>query len=220
MSKTLILLSFLFYFISCEFNGIDVSVWQGPNVDFQKVKDSGINFVILRAGYGHGQADKYFESNYQKAKAAGLNVGVYWYCYADTFEDSTAEANIALETLKGKQFEYPIYYDIEESSIFEKGMEFTSSLADNFCQIMEQNKYFCGIVAALNFYKNYFNEYVKNRYTIWVAQYADKCTYDGPYKIWQRSSTGSVPGIDGNVDLDISYEDFGPIMKKNHLNGF
>ena len=206
--------------VNCNYNGIDVSVWDGPDVDFNAVKDSGIDFVIIRAGYGSGSVDKYFEINYQKAKAAGLNVGAYWYSYAESYEDSTNEANAMLEALKGKQFEYPIYYDIEERSIFDKGVEFTSGIAKNFCTILEDKKYFCGIYASLNFFKNYFDHEVKNRYTIWVAQYNDECTYDEPYEIWQRTSEGTVPGTSGYVDLDISYQNFPPIMKEKHLNGF
>ena len=220
MSKTLILLSFLFYFISCEFNGIDVSVWQGPNVDFQKVKDSGINFVILRAGYGHGQADKYFESNYQKAKAAGLNVGVYWYAYAMREKASTEEANRVLKAISGKQLEYPVYYDIEQKEILNKGKTFCSTIATNFCTIMEKNKKFCGIYASKSYFDNYFTDTVKKKYSIWVAQYNSKCTYTGSYGMWQKSSSGRVSGISGNVDLDISYQNFPEIIKKAHLNGF
>jgi len=219
MFKGLLIILAIFL-VKCSYNGIDVSVWQGPNVDFNAVKNSGINFVILRAGYGTGTVDKYFETNYQKAKAAGLNVGAYWYSYAETLDDSTKEANAMLDALKGKQFEYPVYYDIEERSIFDKGVDFTSGIAKNFCTILEGKKYFCGLYASLNFFKNYFNHEVKNKYTIWVAQYNSKCTYDEPYKIWQRSSKGSVPGISGNVDLDISYENFPPIMKEKHLHGF
>ena len=220
MFKSLLSICLLLFYANCQFNGIDVSVWQGPNIDFQAVKNSGINFVILRAGYGRGTVDDYFEINYQKAKAAGLNVGVYWYSYAESYDDSTSEANAVLSVMKGKQFEYPIYYDIEERSIFDKGVDFTSGIAKNFCTILESNKYYCGIYASLNFLKNYFNYEVKHKYTVWVAQYNSECTYDEPYAIWQRSSKGNVPGIDGNVDLDISYEDFPPIMKEFHLNGF
>ena len=102
--------------------GIDVSSWQG-NIDFAKVKASGIDFVIIRAGYGREtrQNDNCFEVNYRNAKAAGLDVGAYWYSYADSAEDAVKEAKACMEVIKGKKFEYPIFFDLEEQSQFAKG---------------------------------------------------------------------------------------------------
>ena len=210
----------LIFTIKCEFNGIDISVWQGPNVDFKKVKQSNINFVILRAGIGYGAKDKYFEDNYKRAKEAGLNVGVYWYSKALSIKQSTEEAKLCLDALKGKKLEYPVYYDIEEKNLFNKGKDLTSQIAQNFCSFMEQHKYFCGIYASLYYFNTYFTSEVKQKYSIWVAQYNSKCDYKGSYHMWQRSSKGSVPGIKGNVDMDISYLDFPSIIKKNKLNGY
>ena len=85
---------------------------------------------------------------------------------------------------------------------------------------MESNKKFCGIYASKSYFDSYFTDKVKKAYSIWVAQYYTKCTYTGKYHVWQKSSTGKVNGISGNVDLDISYEDLPSIIKKAHLNGF
>ena len=85
---------------------------------------------------------------------------------------------------------------------------------------MEKNKKFCGIYASKRYFDNYFTDTVKKKYSIWVAQYYSKCTYTGPYGMWQKSSSGKVNGISGNVDLDISYQNFPEIIKKAHLNGF
>lgn len=105
--------------------GIDVSVWQG-DIDFAKVKANGIDFVIIRAGYGKltSQKDKYFEQNYSRAKAAGLHVGAYWYSYAQSADDAKKEAQTCISVLKGKQFDYPVYFDIEEKSQLNKGKDF------------------------------------------------------------------------------------------------
>ena len=219
MFKQLLLLSVLIYLSTCSYQGIDVSYWQGPNIDFKKVKSAGKNFVIIRAGCGSSK-DQYFETNYKKAKAAGLNVGAYWYAKALTTKESTNEANRVLNAISGKQFEYPIYYDIEQKEILAKGKTFVSGIAKNFCTILEGQKKFCGIYASKSFFDNYFTDEVKKKYTIWVAQYNSECTYKGTYKIWQKSSKGSVSGISGNVDLDVSYENFPDIIKKAHLNGF
>ena len=217
--KILILLPLVFLLVKCKYNGIDVSEHQA-NIDFQRVKKSGINFVIMRAGIGHGRKDKYFEENYKKAKAAGLNVGAYWYSKALSVADSTSEAKYVLNALKGKKFEYPIYYDIEEKSLFNKGKKLTSDIAKNFCKILQSNGYLCGIYASLSYFNNYFTDEVKKKFTIWVAQYNTHCDYKGDYKIWQKSSHGSVSGIKGRVDLDECYYDFPSHIKQKKLNGF
>ena len=216
--KYILLLSLL-AFLNCSWNGIDVSVWQGPNIDFKKVKAAGKNFVIIRAGIGTS-VDKYFESNYKKAKAAGMNVGVYWYAKALTEKASLEEAQHALKAISGKQLEYPVYYDIEQKEILAKGKTHCSAIATKFCSYMESNKKFCGIYASKSYFDSYFTDKVKKAYSIWVAQYYTKCTYTGKYHVWQKSSTGKVNGISGNVDLDISYEDLPSIIKNAHLNGF
>ena len=136
MLRNLLLLS-LIALLNCKYNGIDVSVWQGPDIDFKKVKADGINFVIIRAGINTA-TDKYFESNYKKAKAAGLNVGVYWYAKALSEKASTEEAKACLKAISGKQLEYPVYYDIEQKEILAKGKKYCSAIAKNFCTLMEK----------------------------------------------------------------------------------
>ena len=218
MIKYLLLLSFL-AMLNCSHQGIDVSVWQGDNINFKKVKNDGKNFVIIRAGCGSDK-DKYFETNYKKAKEAGLNVGAYWYAHAMSTDASTNEAKKVLNAIDGKKFEYPIYYDIEKREILDKGKTFVSGIAKNFCSILEKKKKYCGIYASKSFLENYFTSEVLKKYTIWVAQYNSECTYKGSYGIWQKSSKGKVDGISGNVDLDVSYVDVPSVMKKKHLNGF
>ena len=123
-----------------------------------------------------------------------------------------------VNVISGKKFEYPIYIDIEEKSIFNKGI--ASAVAKHFCGHMESKKYFCGIYSSLSFLNDYFDKESKTKYSIWVAQWASKCTYKGQYGVWQHSSKGKVSGISGNVDLDKSYVDFPTIMKEKHLNGY
>lgn len=201
--------------------GIDVSKWQG-NIDFKKVKASGIDFVIIRAGYGReiSQKDEFFEKNYAGAKAAGLNVGAYWYSYADSVEDAVREANVCLEVLKGKQFEMPIYFDLEEKKQFDNGKQFCSDLVKAFCNKLEAAGYFTGLYISRWYLQNYITEEVANRYTMWIAEYGPKLNYSGQYGIWQNSSTGNVSGISGNVDTDICYVDYPSIIKDRGLNGF
>lgn len=110
--------------------GIDVSQYQ-QNIDFKKVKASGVDFVIIRAGFGKyaNQKDPCFESHYKAAKAAGLKVGAYWYSYAATVEDAKAEAQTCINAIKGKTFEYPIYFDLEERSQFARVGHFATALS-------------------------------------------------------------------------------------------
>lgn len=199
--------------------GIDVSKWQ-ESIDFTKVKNAGIEFVIIRAGYGNGNKDGCFEQNYSRAKAAGLAVGAYWYSYATSAAGAKQEAQKCAAILKGKQFEYPVYFDLEEKSQLEKGKDFCSSLIAAFCDEMEAQGYFAGFYMSLSAVNAYVTDAVKKRYAFWVAQWNSSCSYTGQYGLWQYSSKGSVSGINGNVDLDYGYVDYPSIIKKGGFNGF
>lgn len=204
-----------------QIKGIDVSKYQG-NIDFETVRKDGIGFVIIRAGYGReiSQKDVCFERNYVNAKAAGLPVGAYWYSYAESAEDAIREAKVCLEVIKGKQFEYPIYFDLEEQNQFAKGKDHCSSLVKAFCNTLESAGYFTGLYISRSPLQTHITKEVAKRYSLWVAEYGDKCNYVGTYDMWQYSSRGSVNGISGNVDMDCCYKDFPAIIKKAGLNGF
>ena len=210
------LIFFLFIGISCVFTGIDVSTYQNyitwPTVAQYK------HFAIIRAGYGNGGVDDYFETNYQNAKAAGVKVGAYWYSYATSASDAVNEANSIMSVLAGKQFEWPIYYDIEEQSIFSAGIQ--NEIAKAFCRTLEANKYFCGIYSSASALNSYFDDEVKTLFSIWVAHWdTDVPAYYGDYGVWQYK-VGYTEGVDGQCDLDYGYIDFEPIMKENGLNGY
>ena len=212
----LYLLPLLFIYAYCVMSGIDVSTYQG-SIDWSTVAQSK-HFAIIRAGYGFGHIDNYFETNYKNAKAAGVKVGAYWYSYASSAADAETEANYVVSALQGKQFEWPIYYDIEEQSIFSAGI--ASTIAKKFCGILESNKFYCGIYSSTSALNSYFDSYCKTMYTIWVAHWdVDKPSYTGDYGLWQYH-VGYADGISGQVDLDYGYIDFEPVMKENHLNGY
>lgn len=202
--------------------GIDVSSWQG-NIDFAKVKASGIDFVIIRAGYGREtrQNDNCFEVNYRNAKAAGLDVGAYWYSYADSAEDTVKEAKACMEVIKGKKFEFPIYFDLEEQSQFAKGRNFCDSIIKAFCGELEKNGYLAGLYCSTYYLNNYISNAIAGKYALWVAQYNYRCTYTAnKYGIWQYSSEGRINGISGNVDMDYCYTDYPNIVKNGGYNGY
>ena len=201
--------------------GIDLSKWNGKNVDFEKVRANGIQFVMLKAGSGSEirQKDPCFDMNYEKAKKAGLKVGAYWYSYATCINDGEKEASVFYEVVKGKKFEMPLYYDIEEKGILNRGEAYVSAVSKKFCSYLEGKGYFAGIYASKNAMK-FFSDDVRKKYTIWVAQWGARCTYDGQKGMWQYSNNGSVRGVNGRVDMDVSYVDFESAIRKKGLNGF
>lgn len=201
--------------------GIDVSQYQG-NIDYKKVKAAGVKFVIIRAGYGKftSQKDPYFEKNYKNAKAAGLDVGAYWYSYATSEADAVQEAKTCIEVIKGKTFEYPIYFDLEEQNQFAKGKSFCNSLVKAFCNALEEAGYFAGLYISRSPLQTYITNDVARRYALWIAEYGSSCNYSGKYGMWQYSSTGKFNGISGNVDCDYCYIDYPSIIKSAGLNGY
>ena len=174
--------------------GIDVSTWQGGYVDFDKVKKSGCEFVIIRAGYGREeyQIDNQFINNYNKARKAGLKIGAYWYSYAMSEEEAIQEAKACLSVIKGKKFEMPIFYDVEESKTLELGSATVRKIISAFCNRLKQDKYYCGITSFLSAFEDIIGVDFSNKYPVWVAQYYNKCTYTGNYGIWQHSNSAKI----------------------------
>lgn len=203
-------------------HGIDISQWQGYNVDFKKIKAAGVKFVMLRAGYGRyiSQKDPTFEGNYARAKAAGLDVGVYWYSYAMNASEAKAEAETCIEAIKGKKFEYPIFFDLEEGKQFALGKNVCSAMVEAFCGEMEKHGYFVGLYMSRSPLTQYITPNVQKKYTLWVAEYGSKCNYGGSIGIWQNSSTWKVAGINGNIDHNYAYVDYPKIITEGGFNGF
>ena len=201
--------------------GIDVSKHQGA-IDWQKVKASGVDFAMIRAGYGRydNQKDECFEENYKNAKQAGVKVGAYLYSYAKSVDDAKKEAETFLKWISGKQFEYPVAFDVEEKAQSDKGKQFVSDIIGAFCETVEKAGYYVCIYANKYWLDNFVDDDCKKKYDVWLAQWAEKATYAGNYGIWQYSSQGSVDGISGRSDMDESYKDYYSIMKNKGLNGF
>ena len=212
--------------------GIDVSYCQNE-VDWDTAKASGlVDFAILRAGYGRetSQVDTQFERNYAACKRLGIPCGAYWFSYAMSAEEAKREAQVFLQTIKGKSFEYPVYMDLELAKQFALGKVACSAIVDAFLNTLEQAGYFAGLYCSTYYLDNYLSDSIKSRYTVWCAQYASKCTYQNPYGIWQYNVAGneeydiigqkSIPGIVGECDMDYCYTDYPAIIKAAGLNGF
>lgn len=182
---------------------IDVSYCQ-TGVDYNKVKNSGIDAVIIRAGFGKEsyQKDSEFETHYKNAKKAGLAIGVYWYSYAYSVAEAKQEAKVCLECIKGKTLELPVYYDLEESGQTRLGMSALTNIAIAFCEAIKAGGYRAGVYSNLNWLNNYLDyEKLRNKYSIWLAQWSSS-----PSKtcdIWQNADNGRINGINGNVDTDV-----------------
>lgn len=198
--------------------GIDISYCQGTP-DFSKVK-SAVDFVIMQIGYGKlaSQIDKTFQRNYAECKKYNIPCGGYWFSYATTSEEARQEAKCCLAAIKGKKFEYPIYFDVEGKSLV--GKSEVSTMCKAFCDELENAGYFAGIYISSNPAKNMLSEKVAKEYTLWLAEYGSKCNYDGQYDMWQHSSTSKVDGISGYVDTNYCYVDFPTIIKNGGYNGY
>lgn len=198
--------------------GIDISGYQGE-IDFEKVKQSGVDFVLIKADEKYSQSES-FSTNYMKAKAAGLHVGAYWFSRAMSAEDAQKEAECCIRTISGKQFDYPIYYDLEDPRQFNKDKVSCSGIVNLFCKALEDSQYFSGLYMSRSPLETYISEEVAKRYALWIAEYASQCHYDGDFGIWQYSGSGSCAGITGTVDLDYGYIDYPSIIKHSGLNGY
>ena len=191
--------------------GIDVSKWNGT-IDWTAVKNSGVNYVIIRCGYrGSSQGklveDPKFTANIKGATAAGLKVGVYFFTQAIDEREAVEEASMVLEQIKNYKISYPVFLDVESSGGRADSIskEQRTAVCKAFCQTIQNANYTAGIYANKSWLENKLNASELSAYKIWLAQYASAPTYKGRYDLWQYRSTGKVTGINGNVDMNLSY---------------
>lgn len=195
--------------------GIDISYCQ-TQVHWEEVT---AGFVIIKAGQ-RDFTDPMFESHYKGAKAEGIPCGAYWYLDALTVEDSKKEADAFLQRLAGKQFEYPVFLDLENEAQFRLGKDKVSALIRAFLQKVESAGYWVGLYGNLSSLTYYTDDDIKKRYSIWLAQWdVSKPTYGGAYGIWQHA-VGKADGIAGDCDLDYCYIDYPTQIKAKGLNGY
>ena len=191
--------------------GIDISKHNG-NIDWNAVKNSGVQYVILRCGY-RGSAsgvlveDQKFKSNIQGATAAGLRVGIYFFSQAVNEVEAVEEASMTLSLIKKYRITYPVYIDVESANGRADGIskEARTSVINAFCQTIRNSGYTPGLYANKNWLTEKINTGALGGCKIWLAQYVAAPTYGGRYEMWQYSSRGSIAGIKGNVDLNVSY---------------
>lgn len=191
--------------------GIDVSKWNGT-IDWKAVKNSGVSYVIIRCGYRGSSAgslieDSKFTSNIKGATSAGLKVGVYFFTQAVNEVEAVYEASFVIDKIKNYKISYPVFLDVEASG--GRGdkisVDTRTKVCKAFCQTMQNAGYTAGIYANKTWLNEKINVSEINNFKIWLAQYAAKPTYGGRYDMWQYKSTGTINGISGNVDMNLSY---------------
>lgn len=194
-----------------KIKGIDVSKHQGI-IDWKKVKDDGIEFAIIRIGYGGSEPvkDSKFEENYKNARAVGIKVGAYLYSYANSQSDIDKEKASVKTWLNGRVLDLPFYIDVEDKKTQgDLSVSALSNLVNSFCEYIENLGYWAGIYANKNWLETKLDMNKLNKYTVWLAQWTNNPTYKGSYAMWQYTSNGSVNGIGGCVDMNYQLKELG-----------
>ena len=189
--------------------GIDVSEFQG-NIDWDKVKNDGVEFAILKLGniydYDTNYKDSKFDTNYKNAKAKGIKVGAYIYNYCNTVDTLKKGLEWAIKKLNGKKLDLPFYLDMEDKDIQGETKATLTNQCNEFAKYVKSKGYRAGVYANVNWLKNELNPSNFDKdISVWVAQYYKECQYEGKYDIWQYASNGKVSGISGNCDMNYLY---------------
>lgn len=193
--------------------GIDVSKWN-KEIDWAQVKDAGVEFAIIRAGYrgsstGSLVVDPYFEANIKGATQAGVLTGVYFFTQAVNEVEAVEEASMVIELLKEYDIQYPVFIDTEGAGGNGRAdgldVDTRTAVCEAFCNTITNEGYKAGVYASRNWYNTRLNTEDLEKYYIWLAEYRSEPLYQGSYQMWQYTSKGQIPGIEGNVDMNVSY---------------
>lgn len=201
--------------------GIDVSKWQG-DIDWKKVSMSGIDFAMIRSSFGNMHTDEKLAENVAGCEKYGIPYGFYHYSYADSVKEARKEARYFLSVIKKYSPEYPLVLDIENEHFKKMSRKQVTNIIVAFVKELENAGYYASVYSFANFFNDYVDMSKIQNYDIWIACWGDEerlnSFYDGPYGMWQYSATGSVNGIDGEVDLDYAYKDYAERIRKQGLN--
>lgn len=203
--------------------GIDLSKYQ-KGIDFDRVKAAGVKFVILRGAY-HMSKDSCFDSFYSACKERGIHVGVYHYSMAQTVAEARQEAKFLIQkVLCGKQFEFPIWMDVEDRVQRALGKTLLTDIVCAYCDVLEKAGYYVGIYSSKSFFSTELDEFRLQQYDKWIAQWSKRCTYKGEFGLWQFGGESNM--IRSNkvagrvVDQNYAYKDYPTIIKRAGLNGY
>lgn len=193
--------------------GIDVSKWNGA-IDWDRVKNAGAEFAIIRAGYrgsvtGSLVEDPYFNINMRGAAVSGVPVGVYFFTQAVNEVEAVEEASAVLELIRDYKLDYPVFIDTEGAGGNGRAdgldVETRTLVCEAFCRTITNAGYDAGVYGSRNWYNNNLHANQLENYCIWLAEYRSAPLYQGYYHMWQYTSKGSIDGIEGNVDMNVSY---------------
>lgn len=209
--------------------GIDISSYQG-DIDFQKVKNAGRSYVIIKAGQGLRQMATFRQKYLPAVLAAGLDWGAYWWSDAASLSEAKQEAAAFLQALDGLKPSFPVYMDQEYDSPCgkwgaAKNKQLRTDMVKAFLDTLQDAGYYAALYSSTDWLQNWVFDDQLALYDKWVAQYASKCTYNGNYGMWQHHGdfpgfTGHCDGISTPVDLNDCYRDYPSIIKDNLLNGW
>lgn len=193
--------------------GIDVSEHNGT-LDWAKIKANGVEFALIRSGYGKTAQDKQFAANVKGAAAQGIPYGIYHYSYALTEADARQEAALVLKLLEGLSPIYPVWIDMEDADGYKaKRMTLTKTAVTALCKAFVQEiraaGYICGVYANKSWLESYIDVSQLEGCDIWLAQWAASPTWSGDYQVWQYTDSGSLSGLSGSFDMDLCYADYG-----------
>lgn len=206
--------------------GIDISRWQG-DFDMQRAKAEGVEFVIVKGGGGDSglYVDRQFATNYANAKRLGLPVGCYWFSKALSKAQAVQEANYFHEQcLNGRQFELPVYMDVENKAMLALGKRALTDIVKAFVDTLAAKGYMVGVYSSKSMFASYMHDDELSAYPHWIAQWATACTYTGEYGMWQfggetnKLRSNQVAGV--VCDQDYMLVDYPAIIKSQGLNGF
>jgi len=201
--------------VSCSVNvgipGIDVSQHRGV-IDWQKVKAAGVQFAMIRTGYGNEnwaqQTDTQFENNYKGATANGIAVGAYHYSYATNVTMATQEAEMCLSILKGRALQYPVVFDVEDKVHNSLSADQMGQIVNAFCSRIQQAGYKTAVYSYVNFYNARLTSPLVTQYDTWIAHWGvSQPNFNRPYTMWQYAAQ-NIPGVSGLCDVNYSYYDY------------
>ena len=195
-------------FLTTPLKVIDVSKYQG-NIDWTKVKNQGISLAMIRSGYGfaddNSQIDPKLYDNIKNAQAAGIKVGVYHYSYAKNEQEAKNEADYCIKAIKGYNIDLQVAYDLEEDIHQSLSNDEVTNLSIAFCERIKSAGYMPMIYSKYDFFERKFIYNKVSKYDLWIAQYADNCSFNKNYTMWQYTKTGLIDGINGKVDFSYYY---------------
>ena len=197
-------------------------------LNWSAIKDSGIDFVILKAGSTKTPLEPTFEMDYEGARAAGLEIGAYFYTYSDSVEKIKEDASLFLDAIEGKQFEYPVFLDLEEDALTTLPQDLLTQMCAEFISTLQAKNYYAGLYVNHNWLTYILNtEHAIATYEIWYARFPgtsmptwNEEKYGKTLGMWQYTDSGVINGIDAKLDMSYAYKSYKEIMVKWGFNGF